>query len=82
MVSLVSSMSSVSFINSLPTDKHALHDIRYRFKIDNLWTIIANNHPGLKPNDGSRDISLDPIVTHALTIKVTVHHTNTVSVIL
>jgi hypothetical protein len=28
VVSLVSSMLSVSFINRLPTDKHALHDIR------------------------------------------------------
>jgi hypothetical protein len=81
VVSLVSSRSSVSFINSLPTDKHALHDIRYRFKINNLWTIIANNHPGLRPNDVSRDISLDPIVTHDLTIKVTVHHRDTASII-
>jgi hypothetical protein len=81
VVSPLSSASSVSFIDSLPADKHALHDIRFRFKVDNIWTVITTNHPELKPNDVSIDISLDPITTHDLTIKVTVHHTDTVSVI-
>ena len=74
-------VSSASFIQSLPTDKHALHDIRFRFKVDNIWTIITTNHPEFKPNDFSKDISLEPIVTHDLTIKTTIHHTDTVSVI-
>jgi hypothetical protein len=60
---------------------NALHDIRFRFKVDNIWTAIANNHPEFRPNEVSNDISLDPIVTHDLTIKITVHHTDTVSVI-
>jgi hypothetical protein len=77
----MSSLSSVSFIDSLPADKHALHDIRFRFKVDNIWTAITTNHPELKPNDVSKDITLDPISTHDLTIKTTIHHTNTVSVI-
>jgi hypothetical protein len=64
VVSPVSSLSSVSFIDSLLADKHALHDIRYRFKIDNIWTVIASNHPELRPNEVSKDISLEPIVTH------------------
>ena len=34
LVSSVSSLSSLSFIDSLPADKHALHDIRFRFKVD------------------------------------------------
>jgi hypothetical protein len=77
----VSSLSSVSFIDNLPSDKHALHDIRFRFNVDNIWTIITTNHPEFKPNDFSKDIFLDPIVTHDLTIKTTIHHTDTVSVI-
>jgi hypothetical protein len=81
VVSPLSSLSSVSFIDSLPSDKHALHDIRYRFKVDSIWTVITNSHPELKPNDISKDIALDPIVTHDLTIKTTIHHTDTVSVI-
>jgi hypothetical protein len=71
----------VSFIDSLPTDKHALHDIRFRSKIDNIWTVISTNHPELEPNEVSKDISLEPIIIHNLTIKTTIHHTDTVSVI-
>ena len=81
VVSSLSSMSSVSFIDSLPADKHALHDIRFRFKVDNIWSVITTNHPELKPNDFSKDIILDPLETHDLTIKTTIHHTDTVSVI-
>ena len=76
-----SSMSSASFIQSLPTDKHALHDIRFRFKVDSIWTTIATNHPELEPNAKSKDIFLEPIMTHDLTIKTTIHHTDTVSII-
>ncbi len=78
---MVSSVSSVSFIDSLPADKHALHDIRFRFRVDNIWTVMSTNHPELRPNEVSKDISLEPIVTHDLTIKTTIHHTDTVSVI-
>jgi hypothetical protein len=81
VVSPLSSVSSVSFIDSLPADKHTLHDIRYRFRIDNIWTVISTNHPDLRPNEVSKDIFLKPIVTHDLTIKTTIHHTDTVSVI-
>ena len=82
VVSSLSSVSSVSFIDNLPPDKYALHDIRFRFKVDNLWAGIANIHPELKPNDFSKDISLDPLLAHDLTIKTTIHHTDTVSVII
>jgi hypothetical protein len=81
VVPSVSSLSSVSFIDILPSDKHTLHDIRFRFKVDNIWTVISTNHPELRPNEVSKDISLEPIVTHGLTIKTTIHHTDTVSVI-
>jgi hypothetical protein len=82
VVPQLSSVSSVSFIDSLPANKHALHDIRYRFRVDNIWTVISTNHPELRPNEVSKDISLEPIVTHDLTIKTTIHHTDTVSVMI
>ena len=78
---VVPPQSSVSFIDTLPADKHALHDIRFRFRVDNIWTVISTNHPELRPNEVSKDISLESIVTHDLTIKTTIHHTDTVSVI-
>ena len=81
VVPSVSSLSSVSFIDTLPSDKHTLHDIRFRFKVDNIWTVISTNHLELRPNEVSKYISLEPIVTHGLTIKATIHHTDTVSVI-
>jgi hypothetical protein len=77
----LSSVSSVSFIDTLPADKQALHDIRFRFKVDNIWNTITTIHPELEPNAKSKDISLEPIATHDLTIKTTIHHTDTVSVI-
>jgi hypothetical protein len=80
VVTSMSLLSSVSFIDNLPTDKHALHDIRYKFNIDNIWATLTTSHQELKPNDVSKDIALDAIETHDLTIKVTVHHTDTVSV--
>ena len=80
VVPSLSSVSSVSFIDSLPADKHTLHDIRFRFKVDNIWSVITSNHPELKPNDVSKDIFLDPSATHDLIIKTTIHHTDTVSV--
>jgi hypothetical protein len=81
MVPNLSSVSSVSFIDTLPAGKQALHDIRFRFKIDNIWTVISANHPELEPNAKSKDICLEPLETHNLTIKTTIHHTDTVSVI-
>jgi hypothetical protein len=78
---LISSVSSLSFIDSLPADRHALHDIRFRFRVDNIWTAMVTNHPELTPNDVSKDIFLDPLTTHDLTIRTTIHHTDTVSVI-
>jgi hypothetical protein len=81
VVPSMSSLSSVSFIDTLPADKHALHDIRFRFKVDSIWTVITTNHPELRPNDVSKDINLDPLETRGLTIRTTVHHTDTVSVI-
>jgi len=54
---------------------------RFRFKVDNIWTVISNNHPDLTPNEVSKDVSLEPIVIHDLTVKAIIHHTDTVSVI-
>jgi hypothetical protein len=78
-IASLSSVSSLSFIDSLPEDKHALHDIPFRFRVDNIWTVISTNHPELEPNAKSKDISLEQLETHNLTIKTTIHHTDTVS---
>jgi hypothetical protein len=76
----MSSMSSPSFINNLPTDT-TIHDIRYRFKGNDIWAIIATTYAKLKPNARSKDISLNPIETNNLTVRVVIHHTDMISVI-
>ena len=80
VVTSMSSMSSVSFIDNLPFNKHALHNIRLKFVVEGIWSAISANHLLLRTNDKSKDIALDPIQTNGLTIRVTVHHTDTVSV--
>jgi hypothetical protein len=80
VVTSMSSMSSVSFIDNLPFNKHELHNIRLKFVVEGIWSTISANHLLLRTNDKSKDIALDPIETSGLTIRVTVHHTDTVSV--
>jgi hypothetical protein len=81
VVTSMSSLSPVSFIDNLPFNKHALHNIRLKFVVEGIWsTTISANHLLLRTNDKSKDIALDPIETSGLTVRVTVHHTDTVSV--
>ena len=55
---------------------YMIHDIDS--KLIRSGSAIVANQPELKPNDASKDISLDPIVTLDLIIKTTIHHTDTI----
>jgi hypothetical protein len=77
-----------SLIQDLPLDKRSLHDIRLRFEIPDIHTILSSslNDPNfqqqqLRLNSNSEDIVLPTWNINDLNIKVTVHRTNTVSVI-
>ncbi|MGA9840926.1 MAG: hypothetical protein WBQ25_01280 [Nitrososphaeraceae archaeon] len=78
---VVPQLSSVSFIDNLPSQRHSVHDIRLRFKIDGIWATIRRTHPELTPNEVSKDISLSPILAYDMEAKTVVHHSDTVSVI-
>ena len=54
--------------------------VTIQFRLYDIWTVISTNHPELKPNQVSKDISLDPLLTDDLTIKTTIHYTDTASV--
>jgi hypothetical protein len=54
---MVPTMSEVSFIDTLPADKQALHDIRFRFRINNIWNTITTTHPELEHNTEQGHIS-------------------------
>jgi hypothetical protein len=78
---VVPSLSSVSFIDNLPSERHSVHDIRLRFKTEGIWSTIRRTHPELIPNEVSKDIPLMPIQTYDMEAKTVVHHSDTVSVI-
>jgi hypothetical protein len=76
-----------NLIQDLPLDKRSLHDIRLRFKVPDIYTILSSsvNVPNiqqqLRLNSNSEDIAIPPWQIKGLNIKVIVHRTNTVSVI-
>jgi hypothetical protein len=78
---VVPSLSSVSFIDNLPSQRHSVHDIRLRFKAEGIWSTIRHIHPELTPNEVSKDISLLPIRMYNMEAKTVIHHSDTVSVI-
>jgi hypothetical protein len=79
---VVPSLSSVSFIDNLPSQRHSVHDIRLRFKAESIWSTTRRTHPEIIPNEVSKDISLLPIQTYDMEAKTVVHHSDTVSVII
>lgn len=78
---MVPQLSSLSFIDNLPSQKHSVHDIRLRFDTEGIWSTIRSIHPELVPNEVSKDISPLPIRMHNMEAKPVVHHSDTVSAI-
>jgi hypothetical protein len=68
-------------IQNLPLGQRALHDIRLRFEAKGIWSIISSNSK-YNVNSLSKDIFLGSITISELNIDVTVHKTDTVSVII
>jgi hypothetical protein len=87
--------SLYSEIQGLPLDKNSLHDIHLRFEVPDIWTILfaylnvdnsqrqqqQKQQQPLRFNSVSKDISPPSWEIKCLNIKVTVHRTNTVSVV-
>jgi len=77
-------------IENLPLDKKSLHDIHMRFDVPNIWTVLSSSSLAdnsqqqqlkLEINSNSKDIALHTWKIDDLNIKVTVHRTNTISVV-
>jgi hypothetical protein len=66
-------------IQNIPFDNSALHDIRLRFTVQGIWAVLSTSN-AIDPV--SKDIRLISQEINALDIKVTVHHTDTVSVVI
>ncbi len=78
------------FIKDLILDNNSLHDIHLKFKSKNIWSLFSfSSNPAFKLNSISKDIQLGrwKIIynnsnnTHVIVL-VTIHRTNTVSVII
>jgi hypothetical protein len=80
-----------NIIENLPLDKNSLHDIHMRFDVSNIWTLVSSSldadrsqqqeQQQLRLNSISKDILLSTWKIKDLDIKVIVHRTNTVSVV-
>ena len=71
-------------INELPFGHKSIHDIHLRFDIANAWTILSKSistSPWLKMNDNSHDMVLPILNTEGLQIRIIVHKTDTISVV-
>jgi hypothetical protein len=66
-------------IQNIPFDNSALHDIRLRFTVQDIWAVLSISN-AIEPV--SKDIRLISQEINDLDIKVTIHHTDTVSVII
>jgi hypothetical protein len=75
-----SNNSLVKLLQDLPLGRNSLHDIRLRFKVDGLWSFFSGNSSSII-NSISKDIRVGAWKVGDLFIRVTVHRTDAVTVI-
>jgi len=68
-------------IKNLPMDKQSIHNIRLKFEAPNIYETFSVNTP-LHKDDISKDIRLPYWNINKAMVKVRIHKTNTVSVII
>src|SRR5215469_965410 len=68
-------------IQDTPFDKSALHDIRLRTTVNGIWRLLSHI-PSLSIDANSKDIRVIKEEINHLNIRVTVHHSDTVSVVI
>ena len=68
-------------IQNVPYDKSALHDIRLGTSVNGIWRILSRI-PSLYIDANSKDILVIKEEINHLNIRVTVHHSDTVSVVI
>lgn len=68
-------------LQDLPLGKQSIHDVRLRFSVPNIWKILSVN-PVFHLNRRSKDIAIPTWNKRNAIVRVVVHKTNTVSVII
>ena len=70
-------------IQNLPFDSNALHDIRLRFRVGGIWLLFSTFSENYqRSNPVSKDILFKVFKIDQLIIRVTVHRTDTISIII
>ena len=78
-VVLLRNDSIYRLIQNLPLGRNALHDIHLRFNVEGIWSILSVT--SFKINSVSKDVRLPEWKIRHLSVKTTVHRTDTVSVV-
>jgi hypothetical protein len=68
-------------LQNLPFDKQTIHDIRFKFEVPNISKILAVN-PDFHKNKRSKDIMIPSWSKENAIIKIIIHQTDVVSVII
>lgn len=76
-----SKMDSFSrLIEDLPTDRAAIHNIRLKFKVPDIWNRLSSSHHEFTINQRSKDICIPTWKIDDLLVRVVIHKTDTISV--
>jgi hypothetical protein len=67
-------------IYNLPTETPAVHNIRLRFQIKDVWSKLSSKHPQIPVSQRSKDICIPTWKIGKLLIRTAVHMSDTVSV--
>jgi hypothetical protein len=67
-------------VSRLPFGNNALHDIHLRFKVKYIWNLVSRNS-ALRVEPINKDLRLPTLKVKELEIKVTIHKSDTVSVV-
>jgi hypothetical protein len=79
-------------IMSLPLEHNSIHDIRLNFKVKGIWSMLYNHYNNNNNNDSNQQLSMNKYnkdilfqtwkLNNDILIRVTVHKTDTVSIII
>jgi hypothetical protein len=67
-------------IQNMPLGRNALHDIHLRFNVEGIWPVLSTT-TSFEINSVSKDVRLPVWEIRGLSVKTTVHRTDTVSVV-
>jgi len=67
-------------VKVLPFGQKGLHNLRLRFEVRGVWSVLSSNTDYI-PNHKSKDIRLERIVKNELGINITIHRTDTISMV-